>query len=169
MAALPFIFLTNEMHVLSLTTLQIGPPPPTIQITKNFFQPQIEDIKREFLDVEAMGSATAEEWLKGLDDRGKERRNDSIRWERWEASGGVTRMHITELQGSSNATVQPINGTLPISTPGSTPGPAPNGTVPPFTGNNLNIPQVSHIPSSIHTSLREYMSHKQIPLNKQVS
>ena len=157
MAALPFIFLTNEMHVLPLTTLQGGQPPPMVQITKNFFQPQIEDIKQQFLNVKSMGSATAEEWLKGLDDRGKERRNDSIRWERWEAGGGVARMRITERQGSNNLPTLPSNSALSISTPNSTPGPAPKGNVPPF-GNNLNISQVSHLPPPIHTSLREYMS-----------
>ena len=158
MAALPFIFLTNEMHVLPLATLQSGQPPPTIQITKNFFQPQIKDIKQEFLDVKSMGSAAAEEWIKGLDDRGRERRNDSIRWERWEASGGVVRMHIMEPQAFSNSATLPSNGTLPISTPSSTPAPSPNGNVPHFAGNNLNLPQVSHLPTPIHTSLREYIS-----------
>lgn len=30
-----------------------------------------------------MGTATVEEWLKGLDGRGAERRNDTSRWEKW--------------------------------------------------------------------------------------
>jgi hypothetical protein len=156
MAALPFVFLTSEMHVLALSTLQSGQPPPKIQITKNFFQPQIEDIKREFMEVKSMGSATAEEWLKGLDDRGKERRNDSARWERWEASGGVARMRVTELQSTSNPTAQP-NVALPVTTPSSIRRPNPTGNVPTLAENSQNVPLVSHFPPPIHTSLRKYL------------
>jgi hypothetical protein len=155
MAALPFVFLTNELHVLPLTTLQNGQPPPSIQITKNFFRAQVEDIKREFLEVKAMGSATAEEWLKGLDDRGKERRNDAIRWERWEASGGVTRIHITEPQGASNPIAQRDNFTVTPTAPSSAQGPVLNGHVPTLPEHNPTLPQVSHLPPPIHTSLRK--------------
>lgn len=157
MTALPFVFLTNELHVLPLSTLQNGQPPPKLQITKNFFQPQIEDIKREFLEVKSMGSATAEEWLKGLDNRGKERRNDSLRWERWEGSGGVARMRITELQSTSKPTTQVNNVAIPVTTPSSTRGPTPNAHGPTFAENDQNAPLVSHLPPPIHTSLRKYL------------
>lgn len=153
-AALPFVFLTNELHVLPLVTLQNGQPPPTIQITKNFFLPQIDEIKREFLDVKSMGSATAEEWLKGLDDRGKQRRTDSIRWERWEASGGIARMHMTEPQVASKTA--PGNFTLPTTRPISAQGPTTNGNTPTIVGNNPNMPQFSHLPPTIHNALRKY-------------
>jgi len=43
-----------------------------------------------------MGTGTAEEWLKGLDERGKEKRADASRWERWESIGGVQRMQNSE-------------------------------------------------------------------------
>lgn len=96
MPALPFVFLTNELHVIPATALQNGQPPSTTQITKYYFKKHVEDIKEEFESVKAMGSATIEEWLKGLEDRGKERRNDAARWERWEASGGIVRMKTPE-------------------------------------------------------------------------
>ena len=105
MAALPFIFITNELHVIPAATLQNGNPPSTIQMTKHYFKPHIEAIKEEFNNVKSMGSATAEEWLKGLDDRGKERRNDAARWERWEASGGVMRMRSAEIQETQRSAV----------------------------------------------------------------
>lgn len=148
MAALPFVFLTNELHVLPLATLQSGTPPPTIQMTKNFFQPQIEDIKKEFMEVKSMGSATAEEWLKGLEDRGKERRNDSVRWERWEASGGVARMRSTEPQATAKPATQATNFTLSVTTPS-------NGHVPTLPDRNPSVPQASRLPPPIHTSLRK--------------
>jgi len=33
-----------------------------------------------------------EEWTKGLDDLGKNRRSDATRWERWQTAAGVLRM-----------------------------------------------------------------------------
>jgi hypothetical protein len=96
MAALPFIFLTDDLHIVYSTTLQQGQPPANVQLVKYFFKAQVEDIKQEFFKVKAMGSGTAEEWLKGLDDQGREKRNDASRWERWEATGGVKRMREDE-------------------------------------------------------------------------
>lgn len=96
MAALPFIFLTQDLNVLFATSLQNEQPPPTIQMAKWFFKPHVEAIKAEFFKVKSMGSGTAEEWLKGLDDTGRDKRNDAGRWERWEASGGVQQMRANE-------------------------------------------------------------------------
>jgi hypothetical protein len=98
MTALPFVFLTTELHVIPAATLQSGPP-NSIQISKHFFKPQIENLKQEFDDVKAMGSAAAEEWMKGLEGRGRERRNDAARWERWDVSGGISRMCSLEING----------------------------------------------------------------------
>ena len=92
MAALPFIFLTNDLHAISPTTLQSSHHPQSVQITKHFSLEHVEDIKREFEKVKKLGSATAEEWIKGLDDLGKGRRNDAARWERWESGGGLVKM-----------------------------------------------------------------------------
>ncbi|KAF4614366.1 hypothetical protein G7Y89_g15371 [Cudoniella acicularis] len=92
MAALPFIFLTNELHVLPPSTLQNGQQPSTVQITKRFLNAQVEEIKQEFERVKTLGPAATEEWLKGLEDRGKEIKSDSARWERWDASKGVVSM-----------------------------------------------------------------------------
>jgi hypothetical protein len=96
MSALPFVFLTNELHVVASTALQQGQQPSHIQISKYFYKPHVDDIKQEFFKVKSLGSGAAEEWVKGLDNRGKERRVDLARWERWEASGGVQRMRSDE-------------------------------------------------------------------------
>ncbi|KAK7719594.1 hypothetical protein SLS64_001771 [Diaporthe eres] len=52
----------------------------------------VEALKQEFFSVKAMGAATVEEWLKGLEGRGHERRSDALRWENWTASGGLSQM-----------------------------------------------------------------------------
>jgi hypothetical protein len=127
MAALPFVFLTNESHIISPATLQTSHQPQTVQITKHFFTQHVEDIKKEFEGVKALGSATTEEWLKGLDGVGKERRNDSARWERWEISGGLTKMRISNLETPRQIS-QPEHA-LPAKLQGH---PQANGNLPPF-------------------------------------
>ncbi|SZF05001.1 unnamed protein product [Blumeria hordei] len=92
LTALPFIYLSNELHILPSTTLKNKLQSNTIHISKRFSRAQIQEIKKEYEDVSAMGGATVEEWLKGLDSRGKKRRNDALRWERWEQSGGLDRL-----------------------------------------------------------------------------
>lgn len=139
MAALPFVFLTNELHVLSASSLQNGQPPPTIQIAKRFSNSQIENIKQEFDNVKSLGPATAEEWLKGLDERGKESKSDSARWERWESVGGVANMRKVHHE-TPKPEVQ--NGSI-LATKGAKLGsPATNGNGPgfPYQPNNL-VPQ----------------------------
>lgn len=127
MAALPFVFLTSDLHVISPTALENGQLPPDVKIAKHFLKNHVEEIKQEFFEVKSMGSAAAEEWLKGLEDRGKQRRNDAARWVRWEASGGLKRSrdigshgiqgHTVQVESSSAAPAPPVsvNMALPSS------------------------------------------------------
>ncbi|RDL38233.1 uncharacterized protein BP5553_02573 [Venustampulla echinocandica] len=92
MPALPFVFLTNELHVIPPAVLQNGQQPSTVQITKRFLNSHIDEIKKDFDEAKALGAAPAEEWLKGLENRGRERRTDAARWERYESLGGVATM-----------------------------------------------------------------------------
>jgi hypothetical protein len=162
MTALPFIFLTTNNHVIPLSTLQNGQQPPSTTISKVFFQPQIEEIKKEFTDVTNMGSATAEEWLKGLEDRGKERKLDASRWERWEGSGGITRMRTERFENRTSS----INSN--VSTPAITMSltygaPVTNGHLHSISGRSSAIqlqphglPSIPPVPQSAHPSLRMY-------------
>jgi hypothetical protein len=167
MAALPFVFLTNELHVIPPSTLQSGQHPSAIQITKHFYKPQVEEIKREFEEVKAMGSATAEEWIKGLDGRGKERRNDAGRWERWEASGGLSKMNDTRMNElpQHNKSIMPI-ANLPPNPMGS----LINGNFS-ISNGNKTLPQqahyltnaVSHLPQPISNNFGKPINQSQIP------
>ncbi|KAI0882694.1 uncharacterized protein GGS22DRAFT_168524 [Annulohypoxylon maeteangense] len=91
-SALPFVLVTNKMHIVSPDALQKGLVLPDLQVTKIYLPEQVERLKCEFLSVKSMGGATAEEWLKGLEARGKELFNDLMRWEKWMSTGGVTQM-----------------------------------------------------------------------------
>ncbi|KAI9782079.1 MAG: hypothetical protein M1839_005425 [Geoglossum umbratile] len=104
--ALPFILLTPNLHVITPTLLQNSSLPPTLQMTKHFYKPHIEDIKRRFEEVMALGNAAGEEWFKGLDGVGKERMSDSIRCERWEAKGGLKSLLIPALQYTTAIALQ---------------------------------------------------------------
>ncbi|KAJ8130509.1 hypothetical protein O1611_g3120 [Lasiodiplodia mahajangana] len=90
--ALPFVFIDDKMHVVSSAMLQTGYSATKSPITKIFLSSHVAAIREEFASVRAMGEATAEEWMKGLEGRGRERRTDSLRWEKFEISGGITRM-----------------------------------------------------------------------------
>lgn len=93
MMALPFIFVTQELHVILPSTVEKGQTPPNTSLTKLYWGAHVEELKQEFFTVKAMGTATAEEWLKGLDPRGKERRSDASRWVNWAvSSGGLKQM-----------------------------------------------------------------------------
>jgi hypothetical protein len=145
MAALPFIFLTNELHVLPASTLPNGQHPSTIQIAKRYSNSQIEDIKQEFDNVKALGSATAEEWLKGLDERGKERKSDAARWERWESVGGVANM-----RKEHHETPKPEgqNGSALATAVAKSGSPATNGNSAGFPFQPINpVQQSRHFPT----------------------
>lgn len=86
--ALSFAFFTQSMHLVLSTTLRTSSPPPGVQLTKYFSQKHLQGLKRKFDEVKLLGSATAEEWFKGLESNGKDKLVDAARWEQWEAAGG---------------------------------------------------------------------------------
>lgn len=164
MPALPFIFLTNELHVIPATVLQDGHPPSGTQITKYYFKKHIEAIKDEFESVKTMGSATIDEWLKGLEDRGTERRNDAARWERWEASGGIIRMNTPQQHDylkqipaavALNTNLTPTQG-QPILTNGVS-------TLPTHTPVSHPLPQIPKTLPAIHTSFCKFFPWPAMP------
>jgi len=145
MAALAFVFITNELHVVSSATLQCGQQPPAIQITKHFSKSQVDKIKKEFEEVKVLGSATVEEWLKGLDGRGQERRNDAARWERWEMSGGVEKIRKFGLEFISKSAGQISNGTSSSTTKGVS---SANNSTLSTSQCNVSIPPQVYIPTT---------------------
>ncbi|KAI1387050.1 uncharacterized protein F4822DRAFT_411961 [Hypoxylon trugodes] len=109
MPALPFVLITNETHTISPDALQKGLVQPDLQVTKIYLSEHVESLKQEFLSVKSMGGATAEEWLKGLEYRGRELLDDSMRWEKWASTGGVTQMQ-TQLSPENISNVTTTSG-----------------------------------------------------------
>jgi hypothetical protein len=110
--AIPFAFFTSTMHHISSIALRGAHPPPELTLTKYFYKPHVENIKRKFEEVKALGSATAEEWIKGLEGSGKEKLADAARWEQWEVTGGLRAIkaplhHHPETSSSHVSSVDP--------------------------------------------------------------
>lgn len=87
--ALPFAFFTPSMHYASSILLRGSQPPTGLVLSKYFIKSQVEELKSRFEEVKALGSAAAEEWVKGLEGNGKEKMSDASRWEQWEAANGL--------------------------------------------------------------------------------
>ena len=60
-----------------------------LRITKHYYKPAVERIKRQFEAAKELGVASAEEWTKGLAHQGQQRLEDIIRWEQWDSKGGL--------------------------------------------------------------------------------
>ncbi|KAF2498980.1 hypothetical protein BU16DRAFT_559012 [Lophium mytilinum] len=82
--ALPFAFMTSDLNVIAASSLQDPALPPSLQIFKVYYKPQIQQMEIELVEAQSRGPAAAEEWLKGLDSRGRARMSNSAGWERWE-------------------------------------------------------------------------------------
>ena len=92
--ALPFAFVSNSLNYIPNTLLRESAAPPSLQIVKRFYKPHVQQIKQKLDNVRELGAASAEEWGKGLAEEGKERINDAIRWEQWEAKGGLRKVNM---------------------------------------------------------------------------
>ncbi|KAL8712421.1 MAG: hypothetical protein Q9220_003269 [cf. Caloplaca sp. 1 TL-2023] len=92
--ALPFAFVSSALNYIPNTLLKGSPVPPSTHISKHYYQPHIQEIKRQLDNARDLGAASADEWSKGLHDEGKERINDAIRWEQWEAKGGLRKVNM---------------------------------------------------------------------------
>ncbi|KAL8760868.1 MAG: hypothetical protein Q9184_002956 [Pyrenodesmia sp. 2 TL-2023] len=91
--ALPFAFVSSSLNYIPNTLLRESTAPPSSHIVKRFYKPDVRQIKRQLDDVQDLGAASADEWSKGLPAEGKDRINDAIRWEQWEAKGGLKKVN----------------------------------------------------------------------------
>ena len=151
--ALPCAFLSQSDHFVASMALRNMAPPTEVLLTKHYYKPHIEDIKRQFQHARELGSASAEEWIKGLENEGKERSNDAARWEQWEAKGGLKKVnsrpntrttglsvkHLPRMNIPVTRTSQSPNGTTPQVS-------APSGTQ---TSNDANFVEAPPWPQNI--------------------
>ncbi|MCJ1388033.1 hypothetical protein MMC18_000877 [Xylographa bjoerkii] len=92
--ALPFAFISQSGHFVTSISLRNAIPPSDVQLTKFYYKFHVEAIKRQLEGAKELGSGSAEEWIKGLENEGQEKCNDATRWEQWEAKGGLKKVNI---------------------------------------------------------------------------
>ncbi|MCJ1308839.1 hypothetical protein MMC25_002494 [Agyrium rufum] len=84
----------KEDHLVASNILRSQSQPGDIQLTKVFYKPQIEVMKNRVQHViREVGTAAADEWIKGLDKEGRSKAEDVLRWENWEAKGGLEKVN----------------------------------------------------------------------------
>ena len=93
MPALPYAFVTDGDDYISTAALKTMQQAMDMRGTKCYYKPNVKELKRQFEEVRELGPGSAEEWIKGLDVRGKERLQDAIRWEQWEARGCLRKVN----------------------------------------------------------------------------
>nr|OQO32018.1 hypothetical protein B0A51_00817 [Rachicladosporium sp. CCFEE 5018] len=82
---LPHAFRTPDRHyVYDLIRQAQGGIPGHLRIVKTFLKKDLATITDELSEVKSFGEGTADEWRKGLAQRGKDAMADASRWERWE-------------------------------------------------------------------------------------
>lgn len=100
--ALPFAFISSSNNYITNTVLRTtAPPPPQLQLTKHYYKPHIQEIKQRLEGARELGSASADEWIKGLDGEGKDRLSEAVRWEQWEAKGGLKKVNLRSLRATT--------------------------------------------------------------------
>lgn len=84
-----------------------------MQLSKRYYRVHIDEIRNRLNHARELGKPSAEEWFKGLETDGKERLEDVVRWEQWEAKGGLKKVnqppHIKPLGvgGSTASGIKP--------------------------------------------------------------
>lgn len=92
---LPYIFLTPDSHYIpDIQRHQPGGIPSNLRVSKVYYRPDVDNIIAESKDADDLGPGAADEWRKGLADRGAQLMKDAARWENWEAA----RPHVDLLQ-----------------------------------------------------------------------
>ena len=84
-AGLPFAFRTADNHYV-LTDKPPANVPAGVSLAKVYSHHQIIELRQEYEAAKAYAPAAADEWLKGLQSRGKSRLADSGRFVRWETA-----------------------------------------------------------------------------------
>ena len=59
--------------------------PGNLRFSKVYYHPDLVAIQHEENEAQQLGEGAADEWRKGLYNKGKDAMADSARWEKWEA------------------------------------------------------------------------------------
>lgn len=119
--ALPFAFISSSNNYIPSTVLRGTTPPPTLKLTKHYYKPHVKDVMLRLENARELGNASTDEWIKGLDSEGKDRLNETVRWEQWDAKGGLKKVNLRSHPKSATTQGSNFNGTKASNTKGGTP------------------------------------------------
>lgn len=88
-AAIPFIFLTSNLNVISQANVRNGKIPLDTQVSKRFWRPAIEQYTAEFLRMQQIGGAAAEKWYKDIEKGYSGKMTTASQWEDWSLGGSL--------------------------------------------------------------------------------
>ncbi|KAL8860105.1 MAG: hypothetical protein Q9178_003369 [Gyalolechia marmorata] len=116
--ALPFALVSKSLNYIPNLLFRESTVPPSLELVKRYYKPHVQQIRQQLDDVRELGTASADEWGKGLPDERKERMNDALRWEQWEAKGGLKKVNMRpQLKVAAPLTVTAAIPTLPPKPP----------------------------------------------------
>ena len=130
----------------------------SVSMTKYYYKPHVRKIKEQLDEVRELGAGSAEEWSKGLAEEGKERINDAIRWEQWEARGGLKKVNIRPLSKTTAASTPTVHS-MTISYPrggNDSDRSTPQGLQVPPIQNGASIASPMEVPYFPQNPLREF-------------
>lgn len=119
--ALPFAFISSSNNYIPSTVLRGTTPPPTLKLIKHYYKPHVKDVMLRLENARELGNASTDEWIKGLDSEGKDRLNEAVRWEQWDAKGGLRKVNLRSHSKSAIAQGSTFNGTKASNIKGGTP------------------------------------------------
>lgn len=81
---LPYAFRTSDGHFVPDHVRQLpNGVPAHLRLQKTFHKKDVDSILAELEEVNSFGDGAADEWRKGMTQKGKDAMADSSRWERW--------------------------------------------------------------------------------------
>lgn len=120
-SALPFAFISSSNNYIPSTVLRDTTAPPTLKLTKHFYKPHVKDIMLRLENTKELGNASTDEWIKGLDSEGRDRLNEAVCWELWDAKGGLKKVNQRSHPKSTTTQGSNFNVTKASKTKGGTP------------------------------------------------
>lgn len=81
---LSFAIFTPSFNYVTSASLRQNQTSPELKLAKYYYRPDIDELENKLVEVQALGSAAAEEWFKGLQASGQEKQADAERLEQWE-------------------------------------------------------------------------------------
>ena len=90
---IPFALVSADSNYIKHHLAPNFTASPALGWKKYYYKPMVHEIKKEFDEARALGSASAAEWIKGLAGRGQKCLEEIIRWEQWESKGGLKKVN----------------------------------------------------------------------------